>query len=137
MVVLYIFSESKGRCDIKQGASKRDLPSSGGNTIAETVTNCGSAGGGVAIMLTLYELWEFWVGIHSRRCRGQSYMQIVPGQRRNGGVARFTDTVDMFWRTIPSALAATTPHRRRSAAQGTWVVDEWYGVHVRKKLEES
>jgi hypothetical protein len=58
---------------MRQGsACKRDLPSSGGNTIAETVTNCGSAGGGVAIMLTLYELGELWAGIHSRRCRGQS-----------------------------------------------------------------
>jgi len=56
----------------RQGASKRDSAFLGGNTISETVTNCGSAGGGVAIMLTLYELGKLWVGIHSSRCRGQS-----------------------------------------------------------------
>jgi len=72
-------SESKAKCDIEQGALKRYLPSSGGKTIAETVTNCGSAGGGVAIMLTLYELWELWAGIHSRRCRGQSCIKSEKG----------------------------------------------------------
>jgi len=56
----------------RRDTSKCDSPSSGGNTIAEMVTNCGSAGGGVAIMLTLYELGELWIGIHSRQCRGQS-----------------------------------------------------------------
>jgi hypothetical protein len=35
-----------------------------------------------------------------------------------------TDAVDMFWGTIPSALAAATPHRCGSVAQGTWI-GEW------------
>ena len=43
----------------------------------------------------------------------------------------------MFRRAIPSALAAATPHRRGLAAQGTWMVDEWYRVHVRKKLRNG
>ena len=43
--------------------------------------------------------------------------------------------MDVFWGAIPSALAAATPHRRGSTAQGTWMVDEWYGVHVGKKIE--
>ena len=43
----------------------------------------------------------------------------------------------MFRGAIPSALAAATPHRCGSAAQGTWMVDEWYGVHVRKKLRNG
>jgi len=41
----------------------------------------------------------------------------------------------MFWGTIPGTLTATTPHRRGSATQGTWMVDEWYGVHVGNKLK--
>ena len=84
----------------------------------------GSAGGGVAIMLTLCEIGELWAGIHSSRCRGQS-LEIVSVQWRNVGVKRYTDTMDMYWGAIPSALAAATRHRRGSAAQGTWVVDEW------------
>jgi hypothetical protein len=43
----------------------------------------------------------------------------------------------MFWGAIPSALAAATPHRRGTIAQGTWLVDEWYGVHVGKKLQQA
>jgi hypothetical protein len=42
----------------RQGASKSGLPSSGGNKIAEKNTTSGSAGGGVAIVLTQYELGE-------------------------------------------------------------------------------
>jgi len=42
--------------------------------------------------------------------------------------------MDMFRGTIPSALAATTPHRRGSAAQGTWMVDERYWVHLGKEM---
>ena len=58
----------------------------------------------------------------------------LPVQRKNVGAESYTDAVDMFWGAIPSALAAATPHRCGSAAHGTWVVDEWYSVHVGKKL---
>jgi len=44
--------------------------------------------------------------------------------------------MDVFWGAIPSALAAATPRRCGSTAQGTWMVDEWwYRVHVGKKIE--
>ena len=67
----------------RQGTFKRDLSSSGGNIVAEAVTNCGSAGG-AAIMLTSYELEELWAGIHSSRCRGQ--LGVVKGFKNPRGL---------------------------------------------------
>jgi hypothetical protein len=55
----------------RRGAYKRELSPSEGNTIAEMIADCGSAGGEVAIMLALYEVGELWAGIHSTRCLGQ------------------------------------------------------------------
>ena len=62
-------------------------PSTGEKKIAETLTNCGSAGGGVAIMLTLYELGGLMAGIHSLRCLGQSCAQRKSQLRRQEACA--------------------------------------------------
>ena len=35
----------------------------------------------------------------------------------------------MFWRAIPRALTAATPHGCRAAAEGAGVVNEWQRVH--------
>ena len=35
----------------------------------------------------------------------------------------------MFWRAVPRALTAATPHGSRAAAEGAGVVNEWHRVH--------
>ena len=69
--------------------------------------------------------WGAFVGMHSRRWRGQSYTRQRGQSERLGAKAEVgTHILEVLGGTIPCILATAAPHRGGAAADDARVVNE-------------